>query len=110
MSQTVSPCSVTFILLIVYFKFRSKLKFMKYKFLTDTFIIAIFIFSIDIIISPHRYEFLIINHHLVKEQFYSQDLQFVMNTYENNKSQELTKINLKDGILEELKYIKDVKK
>ncbi len=96
-----------FILLIVYFKFRSKLK---YKFLTDTFIIAIFIFSIDIIISPHRYEFLIINHHLVKEQFYSQDLQFVMNTYENNKSQELTKINLKDGILEELKYIKDVKK
>lgn len=33
-----------------------------------------------------------------------------MNTYENNKSQELTKINLKDGILEELKYIKDVKK
>ena len=94
---------ITFILFIVYFKFRSKLKFIKYKFLTDIFIIAMFAFSIDVIISPHRY-FNLLKDYIVIDRIYSQDLQFVINSYENNKSQKLTKINIKNGILEEFKY------
>ena len=106
---------IAFGLLVVYFIFRKKINFIKYKFLSDTFVIAFFIFSIDIALFPHRYFNLIKNYLVVKQDIlqinnYSTDLKFVMDTYASNKSKELLTFNVKDGVLEEFKYIKDVKK
>ena len=55
---------ISFGLLVVYFIFRKKINFIKYKFLSDTFVIAFFIFSIDIALFPHRYFNLIKNLYL----------------------------------------------
>lgn len=95
---------ITFILLIVYFKLRNKINLLRYKFLFDICIIAIFIFSIDIMIFPHKYN------PVDRSTIYSQDLEFIINNYEKNKSQELVQFNIKDRILEEFKYVEDVKK
>jgi hypothetical protein len=105
---------ISFFLLIVYFKFRNKISFIKFKFLSDISVIALFIFSIDVIIAPHRYYYLIKDYvvkvDILKTANYSQDLEFVINSYTNIKLEDSTKLNLKDAILEEFKYIKDVKK
>ena len=106
---------IAFGLLVVYFIFRKKINFIKYKFLSDTFVIAFFIFSIDIALFPHRYFNLIKNYLVVKQDIlqtndYSTDLKFVMDTYASNKLDNPVKFNVKDGVLEEFKYIKDVKK
>lgn len=90
---------ITFILLIGYFKFRNKINFIRFKFLGDFCVIAIFVISIDIMLFPHRY------YSLDKNSVYFQDLEFMMDNYENNKSQELVKFNIKDRILEEFKHI-----
>ena len=95
---------ISFILLIVYFRFRNKINFLRYKFLSDICVIAIFIFSIDIMIFPHKYN------PVDKNTIYSQDLEFIINNYEKNKSQELVQFNIKDRVLEEFKYVEDVKK
>lgn len=95
---------LTFILLIVYFKLRNKINLLRYKFLADICVIAIFIFSIDIMIFPHKYN------PVDKSTIYSQDLEFIISNYEKNKSQELVPFNIKDKILEEFKYVNDVKK
>lgn len=95
---------LTFILLIVYFKLRNKINLLRYKFLSDICVIAIFIFSIDIMIFPHKYN------PVDKSTIYSQDLEFIISNYEKNKSQELVQFNIKDKILEEFKYVNDVKK
>ena len=105
---------IAFGLLVLYFIFRRKISFIRYKFLSDIFVIAFFIFSMDIIIAPHRY-FNLIKDYLVVEDIlktnnYSQDFKFLMNNYENNKTDNSIKYNIKDGVLEEFKYIKDVKK
>ena len=94
---------ITFILLIVYFKVRNKINLSKSKFLADFCVIAIFIFSIDIMIFPHRYN------PIDKSTVYFQDLEFLIDNYENNKLQNLVQFNIKDGILEEFKYINDEK-
>lgn len=106
---------ISFGLLVVYFIFRKKINFIKYKLISDIFVIVFFIFSIDIALFPHRYFNLIKNYLVVKQDIlqinnYSTDLQFVMDTYANNKLDNSVKFNLKDGVLEEFKYIKDVKK
>lgn len=90
---------ITFILLIGYFKFRNKINFIRFKFLSDFCVIAMFVISVDIMLFPHRY------YSLDKNSVYFQDLEFMMDNYENNKSQELVKFNIKDGILEEFKHI-----
>ena len=90
---------ITFILLIGYFKFRNKINFIRFKFLSDFCVIAIFVISVDIMLFPHRY------YSLDKNSVYFQDLEFMMDNYENNKSQELVKFNIKDRILEEFKHI-----
>ena len=95
---------ISFILLIVYFKFRNKINFLRYKFLSDICVIAIFIFSIDIMIFPHKYN------PVDRSTIYSQDLEFIINNYEKNKTQELVQFNIKDRVLEEFKYVEDVKK
>ena len=95
---------ISFILLIVYFKFRNKINLLRYKFLSDICVIAIFIFSIDIMIFPHKYN------PVDKSAIYYQDLEFIINNYEKNKSQELVQFNIKDRVLEEFKYVEDVKK
>ena len=95
---------ISFILLIVYFKFRNKINLLKYKFLSDICVIAIFIFSIDIMIFPHKYN------PVDRNTSYSQDLEFIINNYEKNKTQELVQFNIKDRVLEEFKYVEDVKK
>lgn len=106
---------ISFGLLVVYFIFRKKISFIKYKAISDIFVIAFFIFSIDIALFPHRYFNLIKNYVVVKQDIlnttnYSTDLQFVINTYASNKLDNLVKFNVKDEVLEEFKYIKDVKK
>lgn len=106
---------ISFGLLVVYFIVRKKINFIKYKLISDIFVIAFFIFSIDIALFPHRYFNLIKNYVVVKQDIlnttnYSTDLKFVIDTYENNKLDNSVKFNLKDGVLEEFKYIKDVKK
>ena len=105
---------IAFGLMVVYFIFRGKINFIRYKFLSDIFVIAFFIFSMDIALFPHRY-FNLIKDYLVVEDIlktnnYSQDFKFLMNNYENNKTDNSIKYNIKDGVLEEFKYIKDVKK
>lgn len=95
---------ILFILLIVYFRFRNKINLLRYKFLYDICVIAIFIFSIDIMIFPHKYN------PVDRSTIYSQDLEFIINNYEKNKTQELVQFNIKDKILEEFKYVNDVKK
>lgn len=106
---------IAFSLLVVYFIFRKKINFIKYKFLSDTFVIAFFIFLIDIVLFPCRYFNLIKNYIVVKQDIlnttnYSTDLKFVMDTYASNKLDTSVKFNLKDEVLEEFRYIKDVKK
>lgn len=91
---------ISFILLIMYFKFRNKINQLKFKFLVDICVIGIFIFSIDIMIFSHKYN------DVEKSNIYSQDLAFMIDNYENNK---LVQINIKDGILEEFRYRNDLK-
>ena len=95
---------ISFILLVVYFIFRKKINLLKFKILADICVIAIFILFIDIMIFQYEY------YSVDKNTSYYQDLEFIINNYEKNKTQELVQFNIKDKILEEFKYVNDVKK
>jgi antitoxin component YwqK of YwqJK toxin-antitoxin module len=103
---------ITFILLIVYFKFRNKINLSKSKFLADFCVILMFIFSIDIMIFPHRYTL------VEKSIMYFKNgeslVQYENGNYEkrnyvNGKLQGPAQFSLKDKFIEDFQYVDGIK-
>ena len=99
---------IIFILLISYLIFRNKLNLSKFKFFTDFFAIAIFVFSIDIIIAPHRYNFIgsaILHFRNGETVEYYNDGSYQKVNYVNGISQGPAQFSLKDNYIEDFQYI-----
>lgn len=103
---------ITFILLIVYFKVRNKINLSKSKFLADFCVIAIFIFSIDIMIFPHRYTFIeksIMYFKNAESVVHYEDGSYEKRYYVNGKLQGAAQFFAKDGIIEDFQYVDGIK-
>lgn len=103
---------ITFILLIVYFKFRNKINLSKSKFLADFCVIAMFIFSIDIIIFPHRYT--LVEKSIMYFKNGESIVQYENGNYEkrnyvNGKLQGPAQFSLKDKFIEDFQYVDGIK-
>ena len=103
---------ITFILLIVYFKFRNKINLSKSKFLADFCVIAMFIFSIDIIIFPHRYT--LVEKSIMYFKNGESVVQYENGNYEkrnyvNGKLQGPAQFSLKDKFIEDFQYVDGIK-
>ena len=107
---------IIFILLIVYFIFRifrNKLSLSKFRFFTDFCAAVIFVFSLDIIIAPHRYQFIanaIFHFRNGETVEYYEDGSYQKVNYVNGKLQGIAKKYSKDGIkIEEFNYVDGVR-
>ena len=103
---------VIFILLISYLIFRNKLNLSKFKFFADFCAIAIFVFSIDIMIAPHRYQFIanaILHFRNEDTVEYYDDGSYQKVNYVNGKLQGAAQFSLKDGYIEDFQYVDGIK-
>ena len=103
---------ITFILLIVYFKVRNKMHLSKSKFLADFCVILMFIFSIDIIIFPHRYT--LVEKSIMYFKNGESVVQYENGNYEkrnyvNGKLQGPAQFSLKDKFIEDFQYVDGIK-
>jgi antitoxin component YwqK of YwqJK toxin-antitoxin module len=103
---------ITFILLIVYFKVRNKINLSKSKFLTDFCVIAMFIFSIDIMIFPHRYALVeksIMYFKNGESIVHYEDGSYQKINFVNGKLQGPAQFSLKDKFIEDFQYVDEIK-
>lgn len=103
---------IIFILLIGYLISRNKLNLSKFKFFADFCAIAIFVFSIDIMIAPHRYEFIgnaILHFRNGETVIHYKDGSYQKVNYVNGKLQGPAQFSLKDNYIEDFQYVDGIK-